>query len=132
MIKDLRKDRVRLRRRLSKKFSSINKVSVRYNPISLSRDELILDIKLSIDITEKKEEYFTEYFLKSLNADDEIRVDVFYEKPGEGNYEISLFKNEKYIDICLLRLQSIMEFILEVIPELDKVYSEILYEKNQI
>lgn len=136
-MSDCRNARVRLRRRLENKYS-VKRVSVRIKNIEIKNESnvSIVEVKkvprlvVFIDLNNKKYEFIKDKFTTLKDECKNFVVKVDYFENETSNYKISFLADNIDIGIERVKKYAFVEIMDNVIPELEKIYQEIILAEN--
>ena len=126
MLRDCRNSRVRLRRRLEKKYK-IKLVSVK---ALQRRTDLEPFITVELDMNDRKQNFIDETYLSRMKKKDDFIIKVDFNEDDYCNYTITFLVNGVDIGVNKIKIASISEIIEEVVPELEKVCQEVKIRKK--
>ena len=133
---DCRNARVRLRRRLEDKYL-IKRVSVKSKQVTLKNDigkdldivKIIPRVIVSIDLTNRKDDFIKNQYDKFKNTDSDLVLKVDYSENNCNNYRISFLIDNIDIGLEPIKNYGITEIMNNVIPELERIYKEVELEE---
>lgn len=125
-MRDCRNSRVRLRRRLEKRYK-IKLVSVK---ALQRRTELEPFIMVELDMNERKKDFIDESYMQFITDDSDFIIRIDYNEDDYCNYTITFLVDGVDVGVNKIKIASISELIEKVVPELDKVCQEVKVRKK--
>ena len=116
-----RNARVRLRRRLEKKYK-IYRVSITNKKID---DKIVPKINIIIDMNRRKDDFIDDNYPKFKSEDTNFVIKIVYYEDEYSDYKITFMVDGIDIGINRIKMVSMGEILDNVIPELKKIYKEI-------
>lgn len=124
---DCRNARVRLRRRLEKKYP-LKRVSVKSKKLG---DKIVPRIVVTLDLNNRKDDFIDDSFKKYKESEKDFLVKVDYFEDDYCNYTITFLVDSIDIGVNKIKMLAISELLDNVIPELERIYEEVVsFETN--
>lgn len=119
-MSDCRNERVKLRRRLEKKYK-VRRSSVRLKKIS---EKEVPRIMVTLDLNDRKKDFIDGYYTDLIERTKDFLVKIDYFEDEYCNYTITFLADCIDIGVNKIKMISIAELLNNVVPELEEIYKE--------
>lgn len=122
-MRDCRNARVRLRRRLERKYS-IRRVSVKSETCDKENEVRVV---VELDLNKRKQDFIDSSFKNLHREDTDFTALIEYEADGGCNYTITFLVDSVDVGVSKIKLVAISELIEKVVSEMEVVYKEVKF-----